>query len=107
VCNAIFTSREHIDLTESLRVQQAQDGKQLTPFRRDRLFLDIYESCKHRPTALGDAIALTQTIIDKLCLEAKGGLLTRLQIVTEALAVLKRFDLAAATAYGAYHPPRK
>lgn len=101
-CGAIFTSREQADLSASLRIEDAFK-KKLSPFVRDRLFLDIYDSCRHRDSALADAAALTQTIIDKLVATNKSGLITRDDIIVTALAVLKNFDDAAATFYHAYH----
>ncbi len=103
-CGAIFTSREQADLSESLRVTNQADNKELRPFCRDQLFLDLYASCKHRPTALGDATALTRTVIDLLLPQAVDGLLTRKKILQTTHAVLSRFDTAAATLYAAYHP---
>lgn len=105
-CGAVFTSRELADLSESLRVTQSPSQKKLVPFIRDRLFLDIYESCRHRPTALGDAASLTQTIIDKLLATTQNGAIERSEIVRASTTVLKRFDDAAATFYAAYHPIR-
>lgn len=105
-CNAIFTSREQADLAESLRVQSSHDQKKLAPFRRDLLFVHLYESCKHRPTALGDAASLTQTVIDKLLSDSSSGVISTQQITAITLQTLKHFDAAAATFYAAYHPAR-
>ncbi|HEY8999421.1 MAG TPA: hypothetical protein VIM53_03845 [Candidatus Saccharimonadales bacterium] len=103
-CGAVFTSRELADLSESLRVAQNSSKKKLAPFTRDRLFIDIYESCRHRPTALGDAASLTQTVIDKLLAATSNGVIERNEIVKASATILKRFDSAAATFYAAYHP---
>lgn len=105
-CGAVFTSRELADLRESLRVAQNASHKRLAPFMRDRLFLDIYESCRHRPTALGDAAGLTETIVDKLLASTKNGVIERNQIVVISKEVLARFDTTAVTFYAAYHPKR-
>lgn len=105
-CGAVFTSREQADLRESLRVAQNETHKRLSPFQRDRLFLDVYESCRHRPTALGDAASLTETIIDNLLAATKDGVIGRNQIIAACKDVLSRFDKTAATFYAAYHPER-
>jgi hypothetical protein len=76
----------------------------LAAFRRDQLFVDIYTSCKHRPTALDDATALTQTILGKLLTDQTAPVIERAAIVETAAGALKRFDPAAATIYLAYHP---
>jgi transcriptional regulator NrdR family protein len=98
----VFTSIETSDLTSALRVEN--DGI-LTPFSRDRLFVSIYESCRHRPTAVRDAGNLTaQVIHDLIDHQAQAGLLQRVQIVTATQRVLQTFDAAAAAVYTAYHP---
>jgi transcriptional repressor NrdR len=102
-CGAVFTSHELADLSESLRVAATVNHKRLAPFSRDRLFIDIYESCRHRETAVGDAASLAQTIIDELLAVTKDGIVERATIVTTASKVLKRFDKPAATFYAAYH----
>ena len=78
--------------------------KELDPFSRDLLFVSIFESCKHRKTALADASALTLTIIGELVKIVEDGILERDTIVAVGTAVLERFDAAAATMYAAYHP---
>jgi len=76
----------------------------LSPFSRDRLFMSLYESMKHRPTALDDADGLTQTVIAMLRDRIESGLLDTHHIIEIALTVLKRFDTTASTVYKAYHP---
>lgn len=102
-CGNIFTTQENIDLQGALRLRKG--ARELAPVQRDRLFISIYESCKHRANAVSDASALTHTILSNLTkLPLKDGLLTRNDIVTETHKVLQRFDAAAATMYLAYHP---
>lgn len=100
-CTAIFTSYESVDYAKSIVVQYGS-GK-LTAFDRDRLFISIYESMRHRPDALQDATAITQTCMTQLIPMAHGGLLDRDVIVTVCTAILNRFDHAGATMYGAFH----
>ena len=77
---------------------------ELKPFERDLLFISIFESCKHRETALQDARSLTQLAIDTLIKkQLQPGVLKKEHIVATVHAVLKRFDKAAATFYAAYH----
>jgi transcriptional repressor NrdR len=103
-CGAIFTSREQPELHTALVVEN-RDGS-LSPFNRDRLLLDLYESCKHRHSAADDATALTRTVIELICLANKQALIKRHTIAQTTLSVLQRFDPTAATIYAAYHPSR-
>jgi transcriptional regulator NrdR family protein len=102
-CGTVFTSIESADLASALRVERSQG--QLEPFVRDKLFLSIYESCGHRPTALRDAANLTNQVIHRLISRpGHHGLIARSDIIDMATAILKPFDRAASTAYLAYHP---
>lgn len=74
------------------------------PFSRDRLFLNIYESLKHRKTALSDATAITERVIGSLSPYMAKGHIERSEIVQTTGLILRRFDTAAATHYEAYHP---
>jgi transcriptional repressor NrdR len=101
-CGNNFTTHEVAELGTSVVVQYS--ARALHPFSRDALFASIYESCKHRPAAIADAGALTQTILGNLRDHIREGVLERDTIVAVALAVLERFDRSAATMYEAYHP---
>jgi hypothetical protein len=79
-------------------------GSYLTPFSRDSLFINIYDSCRHRKTALDDATALTRLIIGNLLASKHGGVIKRSELIDEVLTVLSRFDPTAETFYRAYHP---
>ena len=100
-CGAVFTSEEHAALHSSLMVETST--KKLVPFSRDHLFASIHDSCRHRPTAISDATALTQTIIAELTRAQAGGIVNIRDISGTAHTVLQRFDAAAATMYAAYH----
>ena len=100
-CGAIFTTEEHPNLHTGLVVRS---GHNLAPFSRDHLFASILESCRHRPTSISDAAALTQTIIGELLGGQNNATVELADIVHIAHAVLARFDTAAATMYAAYHP---
>jgi len=102
-CGSIFTTIEGADLQSVLRV--AHSATELEQFSRDRLFISIYESCRHRASALQDAANLTQQIISRvLASQQQPGLIERSSLVATAQKVLKTFDDAAAAYYGAYHP---
>lgn len=80
----------------------------LSPFNRDKLFIALYESCRHRDRAYQDATALTEVVISKVLGRPAGSVIERSRIVETAHKALGRFDRAAATIYLAYHPlPRK
>lgn len=100
-CNALFTTRELPSLDESIIVEY--DVKLPEAFSRDRLFLSVYESCKHRTNALSDATGLTKTIIDQLVGTRPPGSLHRDVIAYQTYMILKRFDAVAATVYAAFH----
>lgn len=100
-CGAVFTSVETAELSKSLVIKNKGN---LQPFLRDTLFISIYESLKHRKSALRDATALTETIIGKLEHHIADGVINRDVLVQAAYLSLKRFDKAAAMHYQAYHP---
>lgn len=100
-CQAIFTTTEAADLTLGWRVQ---NDTALEPFSRDNLFTSVYESLKHRKTALNDASSLTDTIISRCLPKVSHATLLRTDLVTQAAQVLERFDGVAATHYRAFHP---
>lgn len=103
-CRNTFTTHEKADLANAIAIRQS-DGR-LTPFSRDRLFVSIYESCKHRAKPILDADGITQTVIARLRTELSEGTLDRGTIVAVTHPILERFDKAAATIYAAYHPHR-
>ena len=100
-CGAVFSSTEQIDFEKSIVVNK---NNAYTPFLRDKLFLSVYESLKHRKTALRDATALTDTIISLVLIHVKDGVVGRDDIGRTSVDVLSRFDKIAATYFTAYHP---
>lgn len=76
----------------------------LQPFLRDKLFLSIHDSLKHRKTATADAAALTATIINQLYTIAHEARLEAAEIIDLSAATLERFDAVAAAHYRAFHP---
>ena len=75
----------------------------LQPFKRDRLFLSVYDSLRHRKSAISDAEGITATIISKLARKRLDGRLDKHEIVDIALSTIKHFDKAAAVHYKAFY----
>jgi transcriptional repressor NrdR len=100
-CQAVFTTAE----TAQYDAAWAVKGKagSLKPFSRDKLFLSLYKSCGHRKTALSDAKALSETIINKLPVHIVDGVVSTHNIAQVAQVALNRFDKAASTHYQAFH----
>lgn len=97
-CRAVFTTHETADWATAVRVQRKS---RLEPFSRDKLFISLLESLRHRDTAIGDAGALTATVT--AALRPINGIIGAGDIVEAAKAVLNRFDQVAAVHYGAFH----
>ena len=100
-CGATFTTLEAADFGAVWLVEGL--GGHLVPFSRDKLFLSLYDSCRHRPEAVDDATALSETVINKLVSQVKDASLTRRAIVTIAQTTLSRFDNLAGRHYQAFH----
>lgn len=102
-CGAVFSSAEAATLSESLMVASKASKTALHPFLRDKLFLSVYNSCQHRPTAVADATALSDTILGQLPAISQNGLVDRTALKERTLQVLERFDSVAAVHYAAFH----
>ena len=100
-CASDFTTLEKPDFLTALSARQDNAYK---AFSRDKLFLSIHDSLKHRKTALADATALTDTIIGLLYPKIKDGSIDLALIVLATSQTLHRFDKSAASHYNAYHP---
>ena len=102
-CHAIFSTFESVVYENTLAVQDSTSH--ITPFQREALFLSIFDSCKHRPNAISDATALTDTVLSKLreLKENHKGLLSRDTLVKTTSDILKQFDNAAYVHYAAFH----
>jgi transcriptional regulator NrdR family protein len=101
----VFTSIEKANLSASLVVRK-QKGV-VEPFSRDKLLLSVYDSLRHRKTALGDAVALCDTVINRLLPKVDQATIEVSAIAEVAYSVLKRFDRVSATHYQAFHPVSK
>lgn len=78
-------------------------NKQLQPFSRDKLYISVYDSLRHRTSAVEDAEALTLTIISTVRGLIQNGVVDSVSIASVSKEVLERFDATAGTVYGAYH----
>lgn len=100
-CKSVFTTEEKADYSSHWLIKTQNNG--LLPFSRDKLLVSLYESLKHRKTALKDASALADTIIKKLAGNMRDGVVEMKTIEQHALVALNRFDKAAAVHYQAFH----
>jgi transcriptional regulator NrdR family protein len=100
-CKAIFTTNERPDLEQALSLRR---NKALEPFSREVLLVSVYDSLKHRKSAVSDAVGLTTTIVSQLSPFITDATLERDVLATVAAEVLERFDPTAATIYRAFHP---
>jgi transcriptional regulator NrdR family protein len=91
---------EAVDTEQAVHVLT---NKGSAAFSRDKLLISIYESLKHRKTALTDATALTNTIWGKLQLLIDNATLLREQVIEVTATTLEHFDEAAAVHYRAFH----
>jgi len=102
VCRTIFSTQETAQYGAAWLVKTTTG--QLHPFQRDKLFLSLYTSCRHRPTALTDAGALTDTVINTMAKSATtAGVLSSSAIKQAVQVALNRFDKSASVHYSAFH----
>lgn len=66
--------------------------------------MSVYDSLRHRKSALMDATSLTATIVSNMYDLADNGVIERDAVVTVTNTVLERFDKIAAIHYKAFHP---
>lgn len=100
-CGTTFTSVETVELGGNISVKSKE---RLEAFKRDKLFVSVFDSLRHRKTALEDATALTDTIIYKLLPFMNDATLEKHLVIRITLDCLRRFDTVAATHYVAFHP---
>lgn len=100
-CRSIFTTTEAIVYKKEVLVSK---GTALEPFSRDKLFISLYSSLKHRATALSDARELCDTISSRLIsLLDKEATIEAQKITNTTQVCLNRFDKVASTHYRAFH----
>ncbi len=95
-CDSIWTTHEVIDLSTSHKVEDRQ--KRLQPFSRDKLFMSLIDSLRHRKTTLTDATALTDTVIRQV-LAHKAPTIKTYDIALVTHKALINFDKTAAAVY--------
>jgi transcriptional repressor NrdR len=102
-CQSLVTTVEGLDYAASISIKTG--AGRLQPFQRDILFISVYESLRHRKTAVADAEALTATILRNLpSTFTPDQAVDRSKLVELVKNTLQRFDQAAAVQYGAFHP---
>ncbi len=101
-CHKIVTTEEAALLSSVIAVERLNG--QIVPFEREKLLVSLYNSLRHRKTALRDAVALTNTVISLLIPQSADVHLHTTIIIKTSAEVLDRFDTAAAVQYRAYHP---
>ena len=101
-CHAVFTTIESPNLYESWRVKCVKGV--LSPFERDKLYLSVFESLRHRDDATASATAITDSILARLFASSTSATLTTTCIIQNTVEVLTNFDMAAKVHYAAYHP---
>jgi transcriptional regulator NrdR family protein len=102
-CGSVFSTQEQPIRAQGILISSSQ-RKRPEPFQRDILFLSIYEACKHRPRAIIESGALTDTVMALGLAELHDSVITRDVLTSAAHTVLSRFDAIAADLYAAYHP---
>jgi transcriptional repressor NrdR len=102
-CQSVVTTVEGLDYAASLSIKTGTGA--LRPFQRDILFISVYDSLRHRKTAVSDAEALTATILRELprTFTAERAV-DRAELIRLVVSTLQRFDKAAAVQYAAFHP---
>ena len=99
-CGAVFTTNEHIQLSNALRVAK---NSSLAPFATEKLYMSIYSALGPSEQSLEQARALSYTIIAKL-LKKRGGPTVKAEVIAETTArTLKRFNRLAYIKYVANH----
>jgi len=100
-CSAIFTTTEDANIAQGWSVKESK-GKTI-PFSSDHLYLSVYDSLKHRPTAVSDARSLVDTVLNKLIDRMANGIIDVRSISEVTLVCLNRFDKVASVHYQAYY----
>lgn len=101
-CGETVTTEESVLLGSVIAIESLNGRQQ--PFERERLLVSLYNSLRHRKTALQDATALTDTVITRLLAQNHSQTLHTPLIVQTVAQILDNFDTAAAVQYRAYHP---
>jgi len=101
ICGVTFSTIETPDYS-SIWVVSRSGSKKLEPFNRNKLYISIYESLKHRNKAIKEADELTNTIINNIESNVIDGFIKLESIHDSVINVLNRFDNIASIHYKAY-----
>lgn len=99
-CKQTWTTAEKPDLAKVF-VVKSSTGK-LEPLSRDKLYLSVHDSLKHRKSAVSDATNLTDTVINKIITQTNNSTIELADLTGLTQMVLVRFDNHAAAHYQAY-----
>ena len=99
-CLGVFTTIENIETGYTHLVKKTSGH--LEPFLRDKIFISIYDSCKHRKSAVEDSTALTDTVISSILQQSQNGIISTSLLRQTVLSVLQKFDSAASVFYQSY-----
>jgi len=101
-CSNLFTTIEKINFSNTLVI--ANNKGKVEDFLKEKLLFSIYDSLGHRVNAIGDAAAITDTIMSNVLKTLKTPVIDRDSLINISYAVLKKFDKSAAVHYLAYYP---
>lgn len=101
-CQGVFTTNELLD-TRGAFVFMSNTGV-FEPFSRTKLFISIYEACKHQKNAEEAADALTETVLSKILPRSQQARISRTTLIQVTTATLAKYDTAAGVSYKAFHP---
>lgn len=104
-CGAVFTSNESVDYPKSFVLEMLD--KSLRPFKKEQLFVSVLKCCEHRTSAIDDAVALTETILNKMIRSSDQSVIAAHHLCALTHETLQRFDHASAVQYAALHPEYK
>lgn len=99
-CKALMTTLEEANYSGLWMII---NDKGMKSFNRDKLFLSIYDSLKHRKTAINDANSITSTIIAKMAKNCSDGRIEHQKLIEIAKSCLKNFDKPAFIHYQAFY----
>ncbi len=100
-CLSIWTTDEKYELSTTHRVFEDKTSD-FEPFQRDKLFVSILDSLRHRKRRTQEAGAITDTIINKI-LHDRTAIIKTTKIQELTYKTLRLFDPTAAAVYNATH----
>ncbi len=101
VCGNVMTTSEKYDLSSLIMVENKE--KRLNPFKRDILFLSIYNCLSHLKQPLAISESLTDTVLSRIMAEQNSSKIDTKLLISITYTVLSRFDRLAADQYIANH----